>query len=406
MKSIIGNPVVGANFHGREAELGALLRRVRDGNHVLLSGQRRMGKTSIAKELGRILELEGWATVFADVEHASSPEDAISELARGSHPVRPIATRIVDGLDRRIWKNVEELSAWDFRIKFRAELNSENWQRFGYKLITACAKHRQPVLLVIDELPIFLSRLSAKTEKERPVDEFLSWMRHAFQTIDNCPVAILAGSIGLLPLVERLGLTDRINHFAPFRLDPWDRDTSIACFRRLAEEYELRSDEDVAGAVHDALGLGVPHFVQRLFAQLKDLSEMQADAAVTKMDVTEAYRSGLLGPWGQGDLIHYETRLRAALGEESFAIAMEILAETATQGIFSGNARRVMENQLHDRSADGSERIRQILGVLEHDGYLARHPDGYRFEFKLLRDWSKARYRPYHRPLSDRRPGA
>lgn len=406
MKSIIGNPVVGTDFHGREVELGSLLRRVRDGNHVLLSGQRRMGKTSIAKELGRRLEIEGWATVFADVEHASSPEDAISELARGSHPVRSIATRIVDGLDHRIWENVEELSAWDFRIKFRAELNSGNWQRFGYKLISACAKHRQPVLLVIDELPIFLSRLSANTEGARQVDEFLSWMRHALQTIDNCPVVILAGSIGLLPLVERLGLPDRINHFAPFRLDPWDRDTSISCFQRLAKKYELRSEEDVAGAVHDVLGLGVPHFIQRLFAQLKDLSEMRTGTGVVKQDVAEAYRNGLLGPWGQGDLIHYETRLRAALGEKSFAIAMEILAETATQGIFSGSARRIIENQLHDRFTDGSERVRQILGVLEHDGYLARHPQGHRFEFKLLRDWLKARYHPYHRPLSGRRSGA
>ena len=127
---------------------------------------------------------------------------------------------------------------------------------------------------------------------------------------------------------------------------------------------------------------------------------------MTKQDVAEAYRNGLLGPWGQGDLIHYETRLRAALGEESFAIAMEILAETATQGVFSESARRIMENQLHDRFTDGSERIRQILGVLEHDGYLAQYPDGHRFEFKLLRDWLKARYSPYHLPLSDRRPGA
>ena len=90
MKSNIGSFVVGDDFHGREAELGALLRRVRDRNHVLLSGQRRMGKTSIARELGRRLESEGWATVFADVENAASPEDAIAELARGSYPVRTI----------------------------------------------------------------------------------------------------------------------------------------------------------------------------------------------------------------------------------------------------------------------------------------------------------------------------
>ena len=404
MKSNIGSYVVGADFHGREAELGALLRRVRDRNHVLLSGQRRMGKTSIARELGRRLESESWATVFADVENAASPEDAIAELARGSYPVRTIASRIVEVLDRRIWKNVEELGAWEFKIKFRAELNSGNWQRLGYNLISACANHKQPVLLVIDELPIFLSRLSANPEGTKRVDEFLSWMRHAFQTIDNRPTAILAGSIGLLPLVERLGLPDRINIFAPFQLEPWDRNTSIECFQRLAEEYELHSEEDVAEAVYDVLGLGVPHFVQRLFAQLKDHSEMRGGAAVTKQDVLEAYRTGLLGAPGQGDLSYYSTRLRAALDENSCAIAMDILAETATQGVFSASAQRAFENELRVRSAGGPERIRQILSVLEHDGYLARHPDGHRFEFKLLQDWLKARYGPFHRPFAARRP--
>ena len=404
MKSNIGSFVVGTDFHGREAELGALLRRIRDRNHVLLSGQRRMGKTSIARELGRRLESEGWATVFADVENAASPEDAIAELARGSYPVRTITSRVVEVLDRRIWKNVEELAIGEFWIKFRAELNSGNWQRLGYELISACANHKQPVLLVIDELPIFLSRLSANPEGTKRVDEFLSWMRHAFQTIDNCPTAILAGSIGLLPLVERLGLPDRINIFDPFQLEPWDRDTSIECFRRLAEEYELPSEEDVAEAVYDELGLGVPHFVQRLFAQLKDRSEVRGGAAVTKQDVLEAYRTGLLGASGQGDLGHYETRLRAAFDENSCSIAMDILAETATQGVLSASARRAFEDQLRDRFADGPELVRQILSVLEHDGYLTRHPDGHRFKFKLLQEWLEARYGPFHHPFADRRP--
>lgn len=63
----MGNPVVVGNFHSREAELGALLRRARDGNHVLLSGQLRIGKTSIAKELERKFEHDGCAIVFADL---------------------------------------------------------------------------------------------------------------------------------------------------------------------------------------------------------------------------------------------------------------------------------------------------------------------------------------------------
>lgn len=53
MRSSPGRWVQGNDFFGREAELALLSERVADGNHVLLTGQRRMGKTSLARELGR-----------------------------------------------------------------------------------------------------------------------------------------------------------------------------------------------------------------------------------------------------------------------------------------------------------------------------------------------------------------
>ena len=47
MKSSTGRWVSGDDFFDRERELRILENRVREGNHVLLTGQRRMGKTSI-----------------------------------------------------------------------------------------------------------------------------------------------------------------------------------------------------------------------------------------------------------------------------------------------------------------------------------------------------------------------
>ena len=403
MKSATGRWVAGDDFHGREAELEILESRIRDGNHVLLSGQRRMGKTSIAREIGRRLEVDGWASLFADVEHASCPEDAIAELARAAHPARSIAKRLADCMIRPILRNVDEISAVDFHVKFRAELDAGNWRRFGDQLFASCADHKRPVFLVVDELPIFLSRLLRDPEGKRRVDEFLSWMRHAFQTHEaGSLVAIVSGSIGLQPLVARLGMSDRINHLAPFRLGPWDRDASIACFRRLAESNGLDAGEDVAVAVYDALGLGIPHFVQQYFARLWDLSRMRGGSAVSLADVEDTYRTGLLGPPGHGDLTHYDARLREALDDETYYIAMEILAEAAIEGAFSPDAQRALEREHAMRVDDAPERVRAALDVLEHDGYLEPGPGGHRFSFRLLRDWWADRFRNSHAPLAKR----
>ena len=45
---------------------------------------------------------------------------------------------------------------------------------------------------------------------------------------------------------------------------------------------------------------------------------------------------------------------------------------------------------------------RQTLEVLEHDGYLERKADRYRFVSKLLRDWWKARHAFGYIPASKR----
>ncbi len=404
MRSSTGRWVSGGDFFDRERELRILETRVRDGNHVLLTGQRRMGKTSVVRELGRRLEAKGWVFLFADVEGAICAEDAIADIAQAVHPVRSIASRFATGMKRWLSDNIEEVSALDFRVKIRAGLDAGSWRRYGEQLLRACAAQDKPVLLVIDELPIFLKRMLHGDDGARLVDEFLSWLRGVLQALgDGSPVLIVSGSIGLAPLVKRLGIPDRINHLDPFRLGPWDRDTSVECFTRLAESHELRVEDGVANAVYDALGVGIPHHVQSFFARLRDHATMQGRDQVTMKDVGEVYRTELLGPSGQNDLVHYETRLNEGLEDESHTIAMEILAEAATQEVFTPSANRCLERLYAKVVDDAPGLIADTLEILMHDGYLEAGDDGHRFPSRLLKDWWSARFRDHHKPLEGRR---
>ena len=406
MNSSTGRWVSDDDFFNRDRELQILETRVRDGNHILLTGQRRMGKTSIARELGRRLEAEGWIFLFADVEGAICAEDVIADIAQAVYPIRPITSRArrAGTTIKRLFSRVEEIGAYDFRMKFRAALNAGNWRRQGEELLRHCAARKQSVLLVIDELPIFLKRVLRGEDGFQRVDEFLSWLRGVLQGIGNGSLTlIVSGSIGLTPLVNRLGIPDRINHLDTFRLGPWDRDTSIDCFQSLAESYKLQVEDGVANAVYDALGVGIPHHVQSFFARLRDHATMQGRDRVTVEDVEDVYRTGLLGPSGQNDLVHYETRLKEALEDENHTIAMEILAEAATQGVFTPGARRCLEGLYARVVEDAQERIADTLEILMHDGYLEGSDDGYCFPSRLLKDWWSSRFRDHHIPLEDRR---
>ena len=405
MKLSTGRWVNGDDFFDRERELRVLALQAREHNHILLTGQRRMGKTSVARELGRRLEADGWVFLFADVEGATCPEDAIAEIAKAAHPVQTLRTGLGARM-RRLGERVHEVGVAEFRVQFRAGLDVGSWRHHGQQLLHDCAQNERPVLLVIDELPIFLKRMLRGDRGAERIDEFLSWLRGVLQGVGDASLTlIVSGSIGLAPLVRRLGIPDRINHLYPFRLGPWDRTTSVACFARLARAYGIRVEAGVAEAVHDQLGIGVPHHVQSFFARLRDFTLMQGRDRLTVEDVATVYRSALLGPPGQNDLVHYETRLKEGLDDHSYSIAMEVLAEASLLDGFTPAAHRHLERLYANVMDDVPARIADALEVLVHDGYLEAEPNGHVFVSHLLKDWWAARFRGSHIPLAERLPG-
>ena len=375
MRPTAGRWVSGDDFFDREGELRVLESHVRDRNHLLLTGQRRIGKTSIARELGQRLERDGWIFLFADLEGSTCPEDAVATIAKETYRIQPIASRLGRGVKEWFEENIEEVGAHGFRAKIRARLNARNWRRLGEKLLQEYANQDAPVLLVIDELPIFLKRMLRDDGHAKRVDEFLSWLRGAIQTLgDHGPVFIVS----------------------------WDRATSVDCFNRLAEGEGLQVEDGVADAVYNALGLGIPHHVQSFFARIRDFATIRGKGTVTVADVGHVYETGLLGPFGQIDLVHYETRLKDGLDDETFSVAMEILAEAATQGVFTPCARRCLEHQYEPLVNDIRGRVADAIEVLVHDGYIEDGERGYRFPSRLLRDWFAARFRDHHLPLEGR----
>ena len=110
-----------------------------------------MGKTSVVRELGRQLQTDGWIMLFCDVEGATHAEDVIAELAEAAQPVRPVSTKIAARMKRIFDDRIEEISAFEFRIKVRAGLDALKWQRHGEQLLMDCATQGKRVLLAIDQ---------------------------------------------------------------------------------------------------------------------------------------------------------------------------------------------------------------------------------------------------------------
>ena len=143
MRSSTGRWVSGDDFFDRESELRVLAERVRGGSHLLLTGQRRMGKTSVLRELGRRLETEGWVSLFIDVEGATSEKDVVASLAEAILPVRGIWPRFAAPMARWLGERVEQVGAFSFRLKLRDGIGSGSWRRHGERLIRGLRRARR-----------------------------------------------------------------------------------------------------------------------------------------------------------------------------------------------------------------------------------------------------------------------
>ena len=197
------NWVYGDRFFDRDAEIEALRERVENGTHTLLTGQRRMGKTSLVRELLRRLDDEGqFATVFVDLEAAMNGADAVAEMAIQAQSVQSIWRRIQTWSANRLGDlrdNVEEVGVSELKVRLRAGMDAGNWQRDGDRFFAALAANERPVVLAIDELSILVNRLlkghdyRITPERREATDRFMSWLRRNCQAHPGRICLIVSG---------------------------------------------------------------------------------------------------------------------------------------------------------------------------------------------------------------------
>ena len=419
LKKAGANWVEGDRFFGREVELQALSERVRDGTHTLLTAQRRMGKTSLVRELLRRLKQEGrFETVLVDLEDAGTPADAVAEIGARSRPVqgvwRQLKSWLVNNLSEvGIGARLEEIPAHEVWVKLRAGIDAGNWRPKGDEIFAALAQNDRPVVLAIDELPILVNRLlkgddhRITPERRKAVDEFMAWLRKNGQAHRNRVILILAGSVSLEPILAQAGLSAQANIYSPLDLKPWDDETAANCLAALAQTYGLDLPLDVRREMCRRLRCQIPHHVQQFFDNLHEELRRAGRREATMEDVRRVYTNEMLGVRGLMDLEHYEDRLKMVLGSEGYRTALEILTEAAVgDGLLSDDTisryREYLQGESRAEAEAGPVPLEDVLRVLEHDGYLEWHGAGYRFVSGLLEDWWRARHGRHFVPIEQR----
>jgi hypothetical protein len=266
-------------------------------------------------------------------------------------------------------------------------------------------------VLLLDEVPILVNRLLKGRELEitdqrrADADAFMSWLRHNTQRHQGKVRVVISGSIGLEPVLRQGGLAATLNAFQPFELRPWDDATATGCFEALARGKDMALEAGVPRRIIEQLGCSIPHHIQLFFDHAHTHCRRRGDMTLDLASIDTIYREEMLSVRGHAELTHYEDRLKLILDGEAMTLAMEMLTEAAVVGSLTGEAHRAFQAESYAISlARIAEVQKEVIRVLEHDGYLACGDDGsYRFVSKLVRDWWRARNAFAYVPVLERR---
>lgn len=400
-----GNWVVGDRFWDREVELELFKERLEERAHLLVVAPRRIGKTSLLKEAARQLG-DRYLCLFVDFQQASSAADAVVDLSLAVHPHKPLWEKTKNIFQNVLHETVESVKIKELAITLRSGLTAGDWAAKGDRLFEILAGNDRPVLLLFDELPILVNRLlkgsdyQITAERRQAADEFLSWLRSNCTRYQELVTIVIAGSIGLEPVARQGGLSATLNMLTPFHLGPWSPETAIGCLTALANKYGLAMEQKALTEMVSLLGVCIPHHVQMFFDYVYQACRLKRIGRVSTELVTEVYNRSMLGTRGHMELSHLEERLRMVLGPKVDLLALDLLTEAAVTGSLSPAVAHAIAREHFEEHWEAN--LREVLSILEHDGYLVSRSEVYVFVSRLVKDWWKARFGFTYIPSSRR----
>ena len=381
IRNLIGPPVTGMDFIGREKELADAWKAIEDTNSLLLASPRRVGKSSFAMKLANKAEEKGWNALYLDLQGLKDEGEFISLIIRKLNKIKEknsllelAKNRIQDFLN-----SIKKVNA--FKITLELQQNPEDF----YEKLSKAFELPQRTLIIIDELVLFLEELSRNGDIAR-AETFLNWLRNIRQKQSENVSWVFCSSISIHGFVSQNKLTYTINDIAPFNLGEMTKEEATLLFEKLDESYGTELSKEDIDYILGRIGWKLPYFIQLFFHKLtgdkEKYQQMNLEDCVNKIFL-EIIQEHELDTWSE--------RL-TAYGED----------ETASRKLLNylclpdhKNERSLLEEIIKDfvpENADINEKYSNIKRMLETDGYIVQDDTGIHFRSPIIQEYWFNRY--------------
>lgn len=390
IKITTGSPADGKEkYFPRPAITEKIWRKIENGEHLQLTAPRRVGKSSILKNMIREPR-DGYLVKYIIVQSVDQENEfyklLFNELIEDKKIFgqlegyfRQASTVIKDYINR-----INKIGTNEVTLDHSVSLDYESELK---QLIRAIDEGSEKIILEVDEFPHAVENI-LKID-ERAGVRFLQSTRE-FRQDDrlSCKVQfVFTGSIGLGNIVKKIGQSNLIADLVSIPIPPlsWEEAGSLIKELVLGQKQFHKIDLPLTDTCIDYLlkkiDWLIPYYIQIMVDELCDIHA--EDRPLNKQAVDEAFSRIIKNRYKHDHYFeHWKSRLKIAFDDlPQYNLAREVLNLLAA-------------NQLLDRAVfhdlgvkHGVADPQYVLSVLEYDGYLNEHEGRFRFNSPILKEW-------------------
>lgn len=389
MKANPGGYIALSDIIGRDA-LARRLWRILERQSLVLTAERRLGKTCIIKKMVEEAP-EDKLPIYRDLEGIRTAPEFVETLFQD-------VQAYLGGLERtaqRVRLFLAQLSGTEVGGVFKLpDIAAPHWKTLLTKIIEDLLEHQdRMVVLFWDEMPYMIYNIKHR-DGEGAGMELLDALRSLRQMYSRLRM-VFTGSIGLHNVVTSLKregyANDPTNDMDTVEVPPLTPGDAQELARRLldGENIQTHNHEGTAQTIAEAVD-GIPYLIHHLVDQL-----VQRGGMVDAVAVDHMVDTCLTDPHDRWHLRHYRERIDIYYSPDERPFALNILdvLSTSSQSVPFDDVFNSLKSRL---VTEDSEMVRYVLMLLQRDHYIVQQTSGaFSFRFPLIqKSWKLQRSLP------------
>lgn len=365
-RTVVGPVATGDCYYPRTEIVNDIWQELERGSYVLISAPRRVGKTSVMRDI-EANPRGNYKVKFESVQAVTSEIDFYKTLYRLVLNCLNTSSKASKWLAAYMkTKKITEITTsgvkiGDAELDYRQEINA---------IFKELDSNSETIVLLLDELPEVLFRLYKEGKKDEAIailNQLRTWRQSDFKKLQF----VLAGSVGIHHVVKIVeGRTSSLNDLTQAICCPLDRSEALNYIGwATGNGATVQYNENQRGYLLDKVaGYYTPYFINLMLDEVNKIARKRADSIIIESDIDRAFVNV------EKDNQHFrdwKNRLKAYMAPSDFDFVNEILTHISHRD--SINIQVIYDKATkHKKTNDYME----LMDDLERDGYITASSEG------------------------------